>query len=83
MQPKPGLQGQAVFSQWEEADENPSHRGVKSLMMSIPLSIFILKEIAWRGYRFTQRNGFLILEFHRKKGRRFTWVGINIILGGV
>lgn len=51
--------------------------------MSIPLSVFILKEIAWRGYRFTQRNGFLILEFLRKKGRRFTWFGIHIILGGI
>lgn len=49
-QPKSGLQGQAVLSQWEKADENPSHRGVKSLMMNTPLSIFILKEIAWRGY---------------------------------
>lgn len=51
--------------------------------MSIPLSVFILKEIAWRGHRFTQRNGFLILEFHQKKGRRFAWVGIQIILGGI
>lgn len=49
-QPKSGFQGQAVLSQWEKADENPSHRGVKSLMMNTPLSIFILKEIAWRGY---------------------------------
>lgn len=62
-EPKPGLQGQAVLSQWEKADENPSHRGVKSLMMNTPLSVFILKEIVWRGYWFTQRNGFLILEF--------------------
>lgn len=45
-QPKPGLQGQAVLSQWEKADENPSHRGIKSLMMNTPSSIFILKEIA-------------------------------------
>lgn len=48
-------------------------------MMNAPLSIFILKEIVWRGYRFTQIKGFLILEFHPKKGRRFTWDGIEII----
>ena len=51
---KPGipklLEGSKNSIQWEKADENPSHRGVKSLMMNTPLSIFILKEIAWRGY---------------------------------
>lgn len=48
-------------------------------MTNTPLSVFILKEIAWRGYWFTQRNGFLILEFRQEKGKRLTWVGPEII----
>lgn len=78
-QSKLDVQHQAVLSWWEKANENHSHRGVKSLMMDTPSSIFILKEIAWRDYQFTQRNGFLILEFHQMKGRRFSWVGIEIL----
>lgn len=54
----------------EEADENLLHGSFKNVIRNTPMRAFILKEIAWWGYWFTLRNGFLILESHSMKGRK-------------